>query len=34
MNKNGEEMEEHQLNTYTELKIAELLESKGFGKYQ
>jgi len=33
MNKEGEEVEEHQLDAFSETEIAELLEEKGFGKY-
>lgn len=33
MNKEGEEVEEHPLEAFSENEIAELLESKGFGKH-
>lgn len=33
MNKEGLEVEEHPLDAFSEDEIAELLESKGFGKF-
>jgi len=33
MNKEGQEVEEHPLDAFSENEIAELIESKGFGKF-